>query len=706
MSSIGEWVNRYREYGLCVLPLKGKVPWDFEENRELRWASFIARLPDNSEHYELFAHEGIEGLGVVCGPVSGNLLVVDWDDDDLYTDWALGHAEMCDTKKVQTGNGGHHLWYRLADGGNLTRRKFVWKGKPAGDAIYTGGQVVVPPSRHPDSGERYKWLTGKDIPIREIQNFAELGLEFQRPLKTQTGDNAAIPTGQRSDTLTSLAGTMRRRGMSADAVEAAIKAENQARCDPPLPERELERTVFQSARRWEQGSVVAPQEYHHTDMGNAGRFAVQHGQLVRYCYVWGKWLVWDGRRWEPDEMGRAEALAKETVRRIYAEASQADSKEERKKLSKHAIQTEAAYRIAMMLKLARSEEGVPIAIDSLDADPWLLNVENGTLDLKTLELRQHRQGDLITKLTPTPYLPDAEAPGWKKFLAEIFAGNQELIGYVQRGLGLSLTGSTREHVLFILYGIGSNGKTTLLETVRAVMGEDYAQRAPVQLLLKKRGETVPTDVARLRGARFVSAMEPERSKWLAEALVKALTGGDRLSARFMRQDYFEFDPTHKLWLGTNHKPVIRGTDHAIWRRIRLIPFTVVIPDEGQDKDLLEKLKGEAPGILAWIVEGLRKYHDGGLGVSEDVEAATLEYRTEMDIVGTFLSECCVEEAGTEAKASDLYKAYKRWCDDYGQRAISGTAFGREIGERGYEKKRTLEGNAYLGLGLADSIPWD
>jgi len=564
---------------------------------------------------------------------------------------------------------------------------------------------------HPDTGEKYKWLVGKDVSILQIESLDELGLEFRKASTAERDEGGKIPEGTRSDTLTELAGTMRARGMSVQAIEAAIRAENQAQCDPPLSEDELERTIFRSVRKWERGELqiveaTPPEQYHYTDMGNAARFAVQHHGSIRYCYGWAKWLGWDGRRWAPDQMGRAEALAKETVRSMYAEASRTDDKEERKRLSRHAMQTEAAYRITMMMKLARSEEGIPVAIESLDVDPWLLNAENGTLDLKTLQLREHRQDDLITKLTPTPYLPDAKAPRWEKFLAEIFDGNEENIGYVQRGLGLSLTGSTREHVLFIPHGRGANGKTTLLEAVRATIGSDYAQRAPVQLLLKKRGETVPTDVARLRGARFVSATEPDKSKWLAEALVKSLTGGDRLTARFMRQDYFEFQPTHKIWLATNHKPVIKGTDHAIWRRIRLIPFTVIIPEEKQDKDLLEKLKEEAPGILAWMVEGLRKYHQDGLSAPDDVVSATREYQLEMDIVGIFLAECCVEEAGAEVKASELYKTYKRWCDDYGQRPITGTAFGCEIGQRGYEKKRTKKGNTYLELGLLDSIPWD
>ena len=351
-----------------------------------------------------------------------------------------------------------------------------------------------------------------------------------------------------------------------------------------------------------------------------------------------------------------------------------------------------------MQSLARSEPGIPILPDKFDTDQWALNCTNGTLDLRSGELRPHNRGDLLTNLCPVEFDPAATCPSWDRMVQTILGGDAELIAFVQRAVGFSLTGSVAEQMLFLLWGHGANGKSTFLNAILGMLGPDYGMQAPDGLLLAKRHDSHPTERADLFGKRLVSSAEVEDGRRLNEALVKQLTGGDRVRGRHMREDFWEFEPTHKLWLAVNHKPVIRGTDHGIWRRVKLIPFTVTIGPEDQDKDLPAKLKAELPGILAWAVRGCLDWQQHGLGEPEAVRAAVAQYRGEMDVLGTFLTECCVEGKGCTARAGDVYAAYKKWCEANGEYVASQTAFGTSIAERGIARRKS-NGIWYDGLGL-------
>ena len=423
--------------------------------------------------------------------------------------------------------------------------------------------------------------------------------------------------------------------------------------------------------------------YNLTDLGNARRLVHRHGRNLRYCWLWRKWLVWDGKRWVKDDTGEVYRLAKETVSSIYQEAAAAPNDEARKELGKHATRSEAGARIKEMVDLARSD--VPVMPDELDASPDLLNTESGTIDLRTGELREHRREDLITKIAPTTYRPDASAPTWEAFLERVLPG-EDLRAFVQRAVGYSATGDTSEQCMFINHGGGANGKSTFQEAIAAALG-DYAMRAPTEMLLAKRSDGVPNDVARLKGARFVSASETEEGRRLAESRIKDLTGQDTITARFMKAEWFDFAPTHKLWLSTNHKPEIRGTDAAIWRRIRLVPWAVTIPPAEQDKKLPIALRHELAGILAWVVRGCLQWRREGLQAPDEVRKATGEYRAEMDVLAGFLVECCELDAGHWEYAKDLYECYKRWCDENGERPEPQRKFGGRLGERGFQRDR-------------------
>lgn len=444
---------------------------------------------------------------------------------------------------------------------------------------------------------------------------------------------------------------------------------------------------------------------HLTDLGNARRLVARHGHNLHFVPKWNKWLVWNGERWEIDETGLIDQKAKETVATMYAEASEVEDDSARQKLVKHALGSESAYKLKAMVKVAQTEPGVPLMPDELDSDPWLLNVQNGVLNLQTGELYTHSRDDLITKQAAVVFDPDAKCPLWFSFLDRIMAGNQALIEFLQRAVGYTLTGITTEQCLFFMYGTGSNGKSTFTETLTAML-DDYSQKAPTEMLMTQHSGGIPNDVARLPGARHVVVAEVESGRTLAESLVKDLTGGDTMVARFLHQEFFEFVPTHKLWMYGNHKPVVRGTDDGIWRRIRLIPFKVKIPKPEQDPDLPKKLKEELPGILTWAAEGCLKWQESGLGEPEAVLKATATYREEMDVLQGFLTDCCVLKPDAQARAGKLYKVYKRWCEENGEKQMTGTKFGRELPERGFEKEYDRRGTYYVGVGIkADVAMW-
>ncbi len=449
---------------------------------------------------------------------------------------------------------------------------------------------------------------------------------------------------------------------------------------------------------------------HRTDVGNGRRLARIHGANFRHCHPWGKDLVWTGRVWEEDNTAQLERWAKDTVRMIYIEAAAAPD-ELSKALAAHALRSEDARRIRAMVSLARSEPGIPVLPPDLDRDPWLLNCANGTLDLLTGQLRPHGREDLLTKVCPVEYHPDAPCRTWQRFLTHIFPatgdtaeqpGNAELIGFLQRLLGYCLTGDVSEQVLPIFWGTGANGKSTLLNLVHDLLGDGYAMKAPNDLLMVK-STAHPTEKADLFGKRMVAAIETDHGNRLAESLVKELTGGDRIRARRMREDFWEFAPTHKVILCTNHKPKIRGTDHAIWRRIRLIPFTVTIPEERKDKAMPEKLRAELPGVLAWMVRGCLDWQRRGLGTPEEVKAATAHYRSEQDLLAGFLDECCVSgDSSYRCKASDLYDRFKAWCEASGEAKGSEIPTRRKVGEALVERnfeRYTSNGTWYRGLAL-------
>lgn len=445
-------------------------------------------------------------------------------------------------------------------------------------------------------------------------------------------------------------------------------------------------------------AASAATDIHNTELGNARRLVEQHGADLRYCSALG-WLAYDGTRWRRDDTGEVERRAKQTVMNLYREAADEPDEERRKALVAHARRSETNKQLTAMINIAKSEPGIPVRVDELDRDPWALNVLNGTLDLRDGSLRPHRRDDLITKLAPVAYDSAATCPLWLSFLNRIMGGNRELIGFLQRMFGLCLTAVISEQVLFMLYGTGANGKSTTVNTILAVLG-DYGRMAAPGLLLKKRHEGHPTERADLYGARLVASVEVDRGRALAEALVKEMTGGERMKGRFMFRDFFEWTPTHKLILCCNHRPTIRGTDNAIWRRVRLVPFTVTIPEDERDNDLGDKLQAEAAGILRWAIDGCLAWQRDGLGAPDEVVSATEAYRAQMDVLGVFLCERTYQGPNATCTVKELYDAYKGWCDTNGERAETKNDLNNLLAERGFIPRRTgSRGRFWQGLGI-------
>ena len=450
-------------------------------------------------------------------------------------------------------------------------------------------------------------------------------------------------------------------------------------------------------------AVCVDHGYRFTDLGNVERLVRDHGGDVRYVHDMGRWLAWDRNRWISDHdeaavTNRVHAV----VRTMHRQAADPAFTGDRKALKTHASASESTAKIAAVVKAAKVQMSLRVETADLDADPMLLGVRNGTIDLRTGQLRSADRADLITQQAPVDYDPDATCPRWLATLKRL-QPDPEMQAFLQRVIGYALTGDVDEQVMFLVYGRGANGKTVLLETIRQMLG-GYAQKAPTELLLARPGGTdVTNDVAGLRGARFVAAAESDEGRRLAEGRVKEVTGDEVLKARFLHKEFFEFKPVCKVFLVTNHRPRISGTDDGIWRRLVLLPFTQYISAAERDKALGRKLRDELPGILAWAVRGCLEWQRQGLNPPPLVRSANTEYRAEQDVLGAFLDERCVSREGVSVGATPLYAEYQSWAQNNGHGAVSQTAFGMKLRERGYS--RVKQGTyRWHGIGLLASVP--
>ena len=697
----------YARHGWQVFPVKDRAKNPLTEHG-FHDASSDAETIRN--WWERFPKANV---GVSTGPASG-LVVLDVDmHNNVDGSESLRELEgklgaLPDTVEALTGGGGRHLFFRHP--GRPVKSRKVAEGV---DCKADGGYVILPPSVHA-SGRAYQWegmSHPEDVRVAELPA-AWLDFLGDGPERRAEPLPDTIPEGARNETLMSLAGSMRRRGAGESTILAALREQN-THCVPPLPDAEVE-SIAASVVRYPPAAtstygrrlVAADPDIHNTDMGNAKRLVVRHGQDLRYAYQFRSWFAWTGTHWQQDDAGEVSRRAKDTVLAMYELASQLDDPDARAALAKHAATSESAPRVAAMIDLAQSE--LPVQPRQLDTDLWVLNTPNGTLDLRTGELRPNRREDMITMVTAAPYDPDARLDMWNEFLSNVCDGDPDFATFLQRAVGASLTGdASGTELIFFAYGGTLTGKSTFLEAVVNTLGS-YGRTADFETFLRQergQGAKPRSDLVRLRGARFVKSIEVSEGRRLAEGLLKNLTGGDTITVRDMYAKEIEFRPQFTIWLAANDTPPARPDDNAIWRRMKRLPFSHKFSSPDPTiKAQLTSPEYAGPAILRWAVQGCLEWLQvGSLEVPEAVRASTQAYRDESDPLTEFIDERCKVVAGGKLSAKDAYRTYRCWAEDQGiRRPLAQKRFGTLFGRR-FERKHERAGDFYLDVILREPL---
>lgn len=647
--------------------------------------------------------------GILTGPVS-DLLVIDVDTEDsaaVFAGWDL--PETLTVRSGRSSGVGRHFYYRWP--ADLVRVPNRLDGV---ELKGPGRQVVGPGSMHP-SGRRYE--IERDLPLAElpeafVARIAEAVTQKARRDRTEDATVEALEALERfvehlpggaeeqadgnlvaicpahNDHDPSLVLTASgdrvlaycRAGCSAPDIVAAVGLDMNALYAPTVT--------------LDDDTVLG---HPLTDAGNALRLVDRHGGRLRYVGPWKDWVAWDGRRWVRDRFGSAMEAAKDVATAIWeVEAPAEPDSDKRARISKWALQSEGANRLEAMVKLARSDPRALLNVDDLDRSPWILNCENGTLDLRTGELRPHDPDDHLTRITLAPYLPGAAAPRWDAFLERVLP-NAEVRAYVQRVCGMALTGANPERVMFVFHGDGRNGKTVIAETMQQLLG-DYAGPINKDALIERRSGQIRNDLADARGRRLVISSETEEGEKLSVAEVKAITGGDSISVRRLYENQFSFRPEFKVWLLTNYLPRVTDSGVATWDRLRVIPFTVRIGDDEVVplEELLAAFRAEAAGVLAWAVRGCTEWQRIGLAEPMDVVLAAAAWSESEDVVGQFITESTAEDDDGFISSSELYKAYCVWCAENGHRPMSLKRLSPMLQKRGFSRCRESAGGRRKG----------
>lgn len=650
---------------------------------------------------------GIKNIGIRTGD---GFWVLDFDPKsggmEQLAEWEAEHGKLDAAWIAQSGSGGLHYYFA---GNCRSSASRVGKGV---DTRGDGGLIVAPPSDHV-AGKPYRWHKDKRPGLKDLFVAPDWLLvlieeRLGRGEKVDvTAAVAGVAEGSRNETIFKLTASNRAQAVPFEV--ALAQAEFAAsRCNPPLPMAEVKNIVEGVYQRYKEGrqsiAVIEVRgdderkSFPLTDVGNAERLLWRLDDSVRWCHAFGKWLVWDGTIWRVDETGGA-ILVQEAVRMVRDLADAGDNAYEKQEIAKWAKACESNARIRSMVDLAKSF--APISPEELDQEPMLMGVANGTLNLATGKLQDAKKEDYITQSSPVAFDPEAECPTFERFMTWIVGNDADLGQYLQMALGYTLTGLTSEQCLFFAHGGGANGKSTLFDAVMHVLGT-YARTIPSdELMAQGFGGSIESTLARIKGARAVFCAETS-NKMLNESTVKELSAGNVVQARMKYGHPFEFRPICKIWMTGNHKPKVTGTDHGIWRRIRLIPFEQTVSDAERDVRLLDKLIAEGPGILRFMMVGLEHFLNDGsrLPQCRQVMVSTDEYRSEQDVLGQFIDEACEIGAGESVGNGELYASYVAWSKANGHMPFSHTAFSLRVQERGYEKVRDMNLRKWQGIGLS------
>ena len=706
-----EWALHYAEMGLAVFPLvcRDKVPAVVGGCKVATTErTTIERWWDKNPQYN---------IGIATGNKSSGLVVIDLDVDknkgidgyDVLRDWQNKHGKLPETWQSITGRGGYHYFYK--DAIVHSNRVGLYEGV---DIRGEGGYIVAPPSVHPN-GNIYEWEQGpEEYEIAQVDNIVNDFLKGEKQRrdsehKTNFKVPELIPEGKRVDTIVRLIASLRTKGLDDDAIKAAVRVENEKRCNPPLKEKELEKAVFPALKRDWQGNshyynnfnamnendnkyvnevlkklneLNAVERFPMNDRGSADLFATVFMDVSRYNPTKKDWMYYDGTRWVADQEGmRAKRNAKtlaDALVRYSVTVSLPDDKR----------QSYIKYAAGMMNYRSRNVM-VTDAKDlnffdntELDKDDFLLNCKNCVLDLSGDQPKEleHKADLLLSKICNANYNPAATCTLWEKTVNEIMQGDSSKIEYLQKMSGRFLTGDTSEEEFYIFFGATTrNGKSTITELLLYLLGDYATTISPESLAIKvnKDSRTASPDIAKLAGTRFVVASEPPRRMLFDSLLVKTLTGRDTVSARFLHENEFQFKPKFKLILNSNYLPVISDKTVFSSNRVKVVPFERHFTEKEQNKHLKEQLQQEIDGILNWCIQGLSLYRKEGLEPPTAVQIATHEYSEDSDKIGKFISEC-LEKSDQNLAAKDVYEKYSQWCNDCGLGVDGRTSFYEEL----------------------------
>ncbi len=680
--------------GISVIPIqaRSKIP------ALKSWKEYQDRLPTEAEAREWFSN-GDKNIAVVCGAVSGNLTVFDFDQVKAAKKWAAKYRSLVSGAPIVKPSRGWHVWIRTDQPVPCSRGEgFDIKGE--------GGYIIIPPSIHP-SGIQYKLVKGDlaKIPLVEVEL---LGLE---PSEGGDGQGKSedwqddalngVPDGERNLTLAQLAGRYVAKKLSRKEMLELLMAFD-AGCTPPLGRKVVESTldsIIKTHTRKHKKEAAAP-GIPVKDYGHAAVLARHFMGRFRWAPHRGSWMRWTGKVWRPEEDEYVAKISADTLRGEYA--AQIAITADKKILSCLAslVRETCIYaRITGALSFLKGWDGILTRTEEWDREPWLLNVQNGVINLKSMEIEEHSPKRLLTKIASSEYRPGAKSGLWDAHI-ELFLPDVNIRRELRRNLGLALIGIGVDEILPIWYGKGQNGKSTTALVLRKVLGDYIAEAAPGLLLLTKY-DRHPTEIAELDGKRLVFSSEIGQGKKLDEELVKRLTGGEVKRGRYMRQDFFDIEQSFTIFLVCNHHPSISGTDDAIWRRVRLIPWDFKIPDESRipQNEVIETLTEEVPAILQWLLDGLTDWQQDQRWTAPEVKAATDAYRAEQDRLSGFMNEYLEMAPHYTGAVKDTYDVYVGWCEEMGEGALGKTAFGNRLKQQGFYSKRDGHDNITKWFGL-------
>lgn len=693
-----EYINYYIDEGRKIFPCK------VNEKKPIIAGGFKNASSDPDQIKTWWENHPDANIGLVTGK-DANLVVIDVDvKDNAGGIKSLKQLEnnygQFDTLMVHSPSGGIHYYFEYPQG-NYDIRSTTGL-RPGIDVRANGGYIIAPgstidgiPYQFDDKDKEIAELPDELLKILITKSIKPKSISRNQVYHaSQQNSLIGIKKGYRDVTIYKHSCVLRKNDVPYDVAESQVLtiAHN---CIPPFPDNEAIKCLRSAFRSFK------PKPKNPTDVGNAERLIAVYGDDIRYVYEYRRWIHWDDNIWATDENGHMSRLAKQVAKSIFGEAANESDEKLQKKLFTHAFASESIKRLTSMIDVSTTETGITISQSNLDDDKYLLGVKNGVVDLRTGKLLPSTKSQMITKRANVAFDEDAQCPVWENALSQMMANDKDVVEYLQRSVGYSLTGDTREHLLFFLHGFGENGKSVFINIIQKLLN-DYAAQTPVATIMKKAKGSIPNDIARLKGARFVSTTETEEDSHISDAEIKHMTGGDIVTARYLHKEFFEFKPNFKLWISGNYKPIL-GEDHGIWRRVILVPFEVTFDAKTRDDQLEDKLTNELPGILNWAIKGCLNWQNQSLKVNPPTKIAnaTNEYKTDNDRINSWTYVCCDKDQSFSAKSSELYESFRNWATSNGETGMSHRTFSQKMVERRYTKKRTSAGIVFIGIKLPE-----